>query len=381
MEKIKIIIADNRRDTRELIKTYLEKDRLIKVIGEAENGHKALELTLEMKPDILLVYYNMIEMDGFEVSEKVTTALSETSVIITSEKNDIDLIKKAMFHGAKDYFLTPFMGEAIIKTIRSIYDKDSQKRNVNTSHMPGSKKGKQSKIISIFSTKGGVGKSIIAVNTALALQRQTKEKVVIFDLDLQFGDVLLMVNKDPEYSVVDFINQCDEYTLENLKLFMHEYEGISILASPVNPEFAEYVTAEHVSQIIDLLKQEYTYIIIDNPNNFDAVTLAALDVSENILLVTTMDIVSIKNVKIGLGIMNSLGYGDDKVKLVVNKANEKFGIKLKDLKSVFEKKINQIIVEDVKTVVTSINKGKPFILSFSGSKISRCVLKLVEQLK
>ncbi len=382
MDKIKILIADNRRDTRELIKTYLSKDRLIKVIGEAENGKKALELSMELKPDILLIYYNMIEIDGYEVTEKVTSELRDTVVIMTSENDDISLVKKAMFHGAKEYVVTPFLQDTLVETIRSVYEKEFLKKaNHEVINSKGTHNDNKCKIISVFSTKGGVGKSTIAINTALALTKQTQEKVAIMDLDLQFGDVLLMVNKEPVTSIIDFINQCDEYTLDNLKLFMHDYKGVSILASPVSPEFAEYISEEHIVEIINLLKQEFRYIVIDNPNNFDETTLSALDASDTILLISTMDIVSIKNVKVGMGVLNSIGYNDEKVKLVINKANEKFGIKLKDLKTVFDKNICQVIIEDVKTVVTSINKGTPLVLGFSSSKISKCIYKLAEQLK
>lgn len=381
LNKIKVLVADNRRDTRELIKTYLEKDRFIKVVGEAENGWQTLELTLQLKPDILLVYYNMNEVDGYEITEKVVSKLEHTIVIITSEKNDIDLVKKAMFHGAKEYIATPFVSETLINTIRLLYDKECVKNDSTKNNSQHTDINISSKVMSIFSTKGGVGKSTLAVNTALALYKKTKEKVAILDLDLQFGDVLLMVNKDPKDSIVDFIEKSDEYTLENLKLFMKDYDGISILPSPISPEYAEYVSQEHVTQIIKLLKQEYKYVIIDNPNSFDEVTLTALDASDTILMVTNMDIVSIKNVKLGLKIMDSLGYTEDKVKLVINKANPKFGIKLKDLKTVFEKKVTQVINEDIKTVVTSINKGIPFVSSFANSKISKTVYQLADQIK
>lgn len=379
MNKIKVVIADNRRDTRQLIKAYTEKDRFIKVIGEAENGPKALEMVMLLKPDILIIYYNMIEMDGYEVTEKITSELENTYVIMTSEKENVDLIKKAMFHGAKEYIITPFSPEVLNTTVRTVYEKESNKRS-NLNQSPNADIV-QSKVLSIFSTKGGVGKTTLAINTAVALYKKTREKIAIIDLDLQFGDVLLMVNKEPTETISDFINQCDEYSLENLKLFLHNYQGISILASPVSPEYAEYITEEHVNQIINLLRKEYKYIIIDNPNSFDDVTLAALDASDAILMITTMDIVSVKNVKIGLNVMKSLGYTDEKVNLVINKANQKHGIKLKDLKTVFDEKIVQVIVEDIKTVVTSINRGKPFVFSFSKTKVSRCIYKLVEQLK
>ncbi len=380
MNKIKILIADNRRDTRELIKTYLSKDRTIKVIGEAENGKRALELSLQLKPDILLIYYNMIEMDSFEVIEKVTSESDHTIVIMTSEKEDVHLIKKAMVHGAKEYIKTPFVQETLIDTIRTVYEKEFIKKEKYNQVDLERTKNTKCKIISVFSTKGGVGKSTIAINTALKLHKEINKKVAVIDLDLQFGDILLMVDKEPVTSIVDFINQSDEYTLDNLKLFMQDFQGISILSSPVSPELAEYITEEHIKEIIDLLKQAYDYIIIDNPNSFDEVTLTALDVSDTILFVTTMDIVSIKNVKVGLGIMKSLGYTDEKVNLVINKANEKFGIKLKDIYSIFDRPVGQVIVEDIKTVVTSINKGTPFVLSSGRNKISKCITKLAKQL-
>lgn len=384
-DKIRILIADNRRDTRELIKTYLEKDRFIQVIGEAESGQKALDVSLVMKPDILLIYYSMSEMDGYEVTERITAESKDTIVIITSEKNDVNLIKKAMSSGAKEFLITPFYPESLISTIKTLYKKEAAKKNTNNmQQVKLNKENKnkiESKVLSVFSTKGGVGKTSVAVNTAIALHKKTKQKVAVIDLDLQFGDALLMLNKEPVNSIVDFIDRCDDYTVENLKLYMHDLGGVFILDSPISPEYAEYVTQENVVQIIELLKQEFKYIIIDNSNNFDEITLTALDHSDVILLISTMDIVSVKNVKIGIKVMDSLGYPEDKVKLIINKSNGRYGIKLKDLKYVFEKNISQIIVEDVKSAVTSINRGTPFVQAFSSAKISRCVFKLVDQIR
>lgn len=376
-QRIKVLVADNRSDTRDLIKFFLSKDKTFRVIGEAENGGDAIDFCMDLKPDVLLIYYNISLINGFNVTETVTAELKDTIVIMYSEKDDVELVKKAMFHGAREFLITPLSQKLLNDTIKTIYNKEACKRPP----APIQEGNLNARMISVFSTKGGVGKTTIATNIAVGLYKKTNAKIIIIDLDLQFGDVLLMMNKEPSSTIIDFIENCDEYNYENLKEYLHDFEGVDILSSPSSPEFAEFISPEHINQIIEIVKNEYQYIIFDHPNSFTDTSLVALDASDTILLVSTMDVVSIKNVKVGLEVMKSLNYPSDKVKLVINKGNDSFGVKYKDLKVAFGKKITQIIVEDTKTVVTSINRGIPFILEKKLNKITMCLNRLIDQIK
>jgi pilus assembly protein CpaE len=218
------------------------------------------------------------------------------------------------------------------------------------------------RLISVFSTKGGAGKTTIALNLAVDIVKKSDKRVALVDLDLQFGDIAIMANLEPEKTIADLMEETSDIDQAIIHGFMIEYmPNLMILPSPPSPEYAEYVSGETMRNVLELLRQSYDYVIIDTASNFSDVTLSALDSSDEILMVSPMDIVSVKNVKIGLEIMKSLEYPDEKVKILVNMANSKLGISYSDLERIFEKKISYMIPEGKKSLTKAVNKGEPHI--------------------
>lgn len=376
--KITVIIVDDIQETRNNIRTLLQFDSRIEVIGEAENGQEAVDLAGKLTPDVMLMDVNMPVKDGIKATEEISVSQPETSVIIVSVQGEQEYLRKAMAAGARDFITKPFSGDDLINTIIRVYELE-QKRKEKAS--PKTHEEVKTNIITVFSTKGGVGKTTIATNVAVALAREKKAKVAILDLDLLFGNVGVFLNVPMKNTIVDLVKEANDFDAKLVEEYMAtHYSGVKILLAPLKPEYAEFITSVHIEKIIKCLKDNYHYIIIDTPNNLNEVTLTSLDLADKILFVTSLDLPTIKNTKDGLEVMESLHYSKGKLNVIVNKANEQFGIKNKDFEDTVKYPIWAEVPDDAPTVVTSINKGFPFVLTRAEAKVAKSILDIVEGL-
>ncbi|MGV8984643.1 response regulator [Clostridium sp.] len=381
MSKIKILIADDIEETRNVIKKILTLENdFFEIIGEASNGEEVLKLIPKVKPDIVLMDINMPVLNGLEATEKITNQFPSVTVIIMSVQAESEYLKKAMFHGAKEYIIKPFNYEVLVNTILTTYEKYKDK-SVNFSSLEESHH--TAKIVTFFSSKGGVGKSILALNSAVALSRVYHKKTLLIDLDLQFGDISMLVNHYAEKTILNVIEDGELDSYENIKPYLYEFnENLHILFAPNEPEAAEYIGKDSIEKIMKILKKQYDVIIIDTGINFNDSTLYILDLSEIVLFVTTMEIVALKNTKLGLGIMNSLGYDKNKVKLIINNFTTKYGISKVEVEGSFRDGIFAMIPEEQNTVSASVNKGKPFCdcPKYDKLKIGKAIAMMCKEL-
>ena len=175
-------------------------------------------------------------------------------------------------------------------------------------------------MITVFSPKGGVGKSTMATGLAGAYAGPLKRHTLLIDLDLQFGDVGIMMGIDPTQTIVDLVTTTGELDPDKLGGYVvHHPSGVDVLAAPLRPEDAELVTEDRIGQLVDVAKAAYDIVVLDTPPHFDATTLAALDRSDRLVLLTTMDIPTVKNAKLALQTLNLLQYPRERIALVVNR--------------------------------------------------------------
>ncbi len=375
MEKIKLVIVDDSYETRNNLRQLLSFDKRFEVIGEAENGEEAIYIVKESKPDIVLMDLNMPVIDGIRATEEITLNVPETTVIIMSVQGETEYVRKAMTAGARDYLCKPFNVDELSDTIVKTYNLESKRRERVAA--PRAQEDIKSNVFTVFSTKGGVGKTTIASNLAVSLARSTKKKVALVDLDLQFGDIAIMLNVSAKNTISDLVKEFGQLDKNLLEEYMvTHFSGVKVLPAPVKPEYAEYITGNHVERIINTLRESFNYIIVDTSASFHESVLAALDMSDRILLVSTLDLPTIKNIKAGLDVMDTLHYPVEKIHIVLNKASEQYGIKYKDFESTLHKAIWSYVPEDNQTVVTSANKGFPFVMTRSETKVAKAVMEI-----
>ncbi len=378
--KVNVLIADQNEKDIENIRVALSHEERIRIVGECSEGISTVKLAKNVKPDVVLMDINMPGIKNVTPTEILTATIPNVLVIVTFDKGGKKNLKKAMSDGARDYIVKPAAADVYIDTILDLYEKDLKRREV----LYGRKQHEEDikpKIISIFSTKGGVGKSTIATNIATAIAQKTEERVALVDFDLQFGDVSVMLNLYPERTVMELVKDIQSLDKELLEDYMMLHNsGVRVLPAPSRPEYAEFVTGGNIQRILRTLKESYKYIVVDMAPAFDDVNLAALDLSDSIMLLTTLDLPTIKNVKSGLHVMKTLNYRDDKISLILNRYHRNFGINVSDLEKTTEKKISHIVPEDSRTIIDAVNKGKPFVLNNPGSSVTKSIYNIVDEI-
>lgn len=381
MKQIEIVIVDDAKDTRETICRLLEFEEDIKVIGEGCTGTEAIQLVEKLHPDMVLMDISMPDMDGIRATELITLRSPQTSVIMISFQNEIEYMKKAMMAGAREYMVKPFSPSELINTIKEVHEIDSQKKEAADSSTLGITFNSKTEadIISFFSTKGGSGKTSLAVNTAVALADLKKWRVLLLDLNLQFGDVASFFNIVPKKTIADLTQAKAEEFDDMRQYFITHSSGVRVLSAPTRPEYAELVSSENIQNILKECQKHYDFIICDNSNSFDDISLVSLDLAKEIWLVMGMDIPSIKNSKLSIEVLESLNYSS-KIKMILNRFDKKIGINIKDLQNSINRPIGFSIPNEEYSMVHALNKGIPYIEAYPRGKAASSIRSMARHL-
>ncbi len=376
MNKIPVMIVDDIAATREDIKRLLYFEEDIIVVGEAQDGDEAVDMVQTVNPEVILMDINMPRMDGIKASEIITEINPNLSIVIISIQSEKEYLRKAMSAGARDYLVKPFSGEELAQTIRRAAG-FSKKRHLN---LVGGKNSslnirKKGKIISLFSTKGGVGKTTIACNLAVSLAQDTGTKLALIDIDLHGGDVSVLLNI-PAKGGLDEIVQEENYSDPSmLETYLNPHmSGIRVLTAPSSPEKGDLITAVHTEEIIKALQSSYDYVVIDTSASLNDITLNCLEISDMILVIADQDLPTLRHAKVNLEVLEKLGLSE-KAKLVINRFR-KDATKIQELEKHISCNLWHMIPNDINTVTASINKGKPFILSKSSAEVSISLNKM-----
>lgn len=379
-KEIRVLIVDDVPETCENIRCLLHFDPGIEVVGEARDGEEAVEKAEKLRPDVILMDINMPVLDGIAATEAISCRAPGSSIIIMSVQDEQEYLRQAMVAGAREYIIKPFTSDQLTSAVYRVYELE-QKRRFHVQNFISSEEDRpRGQVISVFSTKGGVGKTTLAVNLGVCLAQDFGFSVAIVDLDLQFGDVAVLLNLTPRQTISDLaadFNQLDEELLE--ASLMRHSSGLCVLAAPLRPEYAELVSSHLVEKVIKLLSNRYDYILVDTPGLFTDPSMVALDYAHQILMVLSLDLPTLKNVKLGLGVLDSLHH-KDKVKVVLNRSNLELGIGPGDVEKVLGLSLFAQIPSDGRIVVGAVNKGRPFITSHPQSRVAESLRHLACEL-
>ena len=234
-------------------------------------------------------------------------------------------------------------------------------------------------VTSIFSPKGGVGKSVMAVNLAAALVRRSSEPVVILDLDLQFGDVAVMLRLQPRHTFTDAISAGDllDETLLRSFLARHEKSGVYVLAAPTSPSEADQVDPAAMLRVLDLLRDMFGHVVVDTPPHLSEVVLQAVAASDAVAFVVGMDVPSVKNARLGLQAFELLQLPLGKMLLLLNRADSKVHLADHDIEKVLEMKVDLAFPSEA-IVPQSVNQGVPALLEYPRSRFAGQIHQLAD---
>jgi pilus assembly protein CpaE len=391
-EKIRVLIVDDVAETRENIRKLLTFESDIDVVAAARTGREAIQLAQESNPDVVLMDINMPDMDGIAATEIIRQKMPYVQVVILSVQGDQNYMRKAMLVGARDFLTKPPMPDELVAAIRRSGKMSREERAKSTTTYPVAATGGikpatgrldlLGKIIMFYSPKGGTGCTTLAVNLAVALKND-ETQVVAVDANLQFGDVAIFLNEQGKNTVLDLTPRAEELDPEIVENVMikHALSGIQILASPSRPEHGEKVNSEQFTKVLRYLRQMYAYVVVDTSTYLNDITLSVLDVADVIVLVTTQDIPSIKNDRLFLDLLVTLGIQTNKVAFVMNKYDKRIAITPEKIGENLKQEVLAVIPLDERTVIPAVNRGVPFMLDNKTQPAARGIYTLAEALR
>jgi pilus assembly protein CpaE len=391
-EKIRVMIVDDVSETRENVRKLLQFESDVEVVGVARTGKEAIQLSQDLNPDVVLMDINMPDMDGITATERIRGKQPAVQVVILSVQGDQNYMRRAMLAGARDFLTKPPMGDELISAIRraGTMAQTERSKSVQVQVAPiagntaalmgyGVPKGK---IVTIYSPKGGTGCTTLAVNLALTLNNEDT-RVALVDGNLQFGDVAVFINEQGKNTIIDLAPRAEELDPEIVEEVMlkHASSGLHVLAAPSRPEYAEKVSSGQFAKVLEYLRQIYAYVIVDTPTLLTDSTLSAIDVSDLIILVTTQDIPSIKNCRLFLDLLQTLGIERDRILFVMNRYDKRINITPDRVTENLKQEVAAVIPLDEQTVTKAVNRGVPFVLESKNQPASRGVFSLAESIR
>ena len=342
-------------------------------------------MAASVKPDVVLMDINMPGMDGITATEKLAAEVPTAAVIMMSVQGEADYLRRSMLAGAREFLVKPFSSDELTASIRQVWSREKDKQSryapvVAPAETSRNGTGDPASVVAVFSPKGGVGRTTIAVNLAVAAAQDGK-RVALVDSSFQFGDVGVLLNLNPRNkSMADLAGELqagEQY--ESLDSFLVAHSsGVRVLLAPPTPEQAELVNPTAVKQVLQALRNENDLVVVDCPSNFNETTLAVLDEADLILTLLTLEITSVKNMRLFLEVCEQLGYGPEKIRLVLNRADSTLGIRVADVEHSIGRKVDHTIVSDGRSVVYALNRGVPFFLSNREAQVSQDIERLAK---
>jgi pilus assembly protein CpaE len=318
--------------------------------------------------------------DGLGEVEKLSRPRPEVGAVLVVEELSTQTLQAALRSGVKDVALANEPGQ-LLEAVNRVVETINVLPVRTTPTSPSAAGAEQGRVITVFSTKGGAGKSVVASNLAILLARKTDKPVVLVDADLQFGDVAVMLKLTPQHTIVDAVgsmHRLDPQLMQSL-LVKHDPSGVYVLPAPLEPAFADQVSAGDLAKIVQMLQTFAGYVVIDTPAQFNDVVLNLLEVSDDILLIAGMDIPNIKNVKLGLQTLRLLNTPMSKIKLVLNRANSKVKLDVSEVERALAVKADCLVPSDI-VVPQSVNKGVPAVLDAPKSGVAKSLAQLADLL-
>jgi pilus assembly protein CpaE len=291
-------------------------------------------------------------------------------VILLASGESSALLEEALEADVADVLLLPQMTDNLIFAIR--------KASHTGGRRPSASHAKRGRIVTVFSPKGGTGKTVIATNTAASAAKDEGKRALLVDLDLQFGDAAIMLGIEPEKTIYDLVVAPGELDTEKVAGYVTRHpSGLDVLPAPLRPEDAELVTETKLAQLLEVARESYDVIVVDTSPFFHGPMLATLDRTDELLLVCSLDVPTLKNVRLALQTLDLLSFPKERIKLVLNRANSKVGMKPGEVEGALETKVRFEIPSD-RAVPISVNRGNPAVLADARAEFSRAVREMAK---
>jgi pilus assembly protein CpaE len=340
------------------IRAALAADGRGQLLAGGNDTEQLHEEIVRLKPTAAIIALAGNSEQAIKFIKRLNSESPRTALISAARDASPDLILQSLRAGAREFLRLPISQDEL----RTVLDRVAE---FSAGQVDAPKK--KGRMIAVFSSKGGCGTSFIATNLAAA----TAARTVLVDLNLQAGDLPLFLGVDPKYSFADMAENRTRLDDALIKSFTTPYSArLSLLAAPKEADLADEIEPEHVFEVLQRLRESYDYVVLDPQHTFDSITLAALDQSDEIVLVLTLDIPAIRSTQRALEIFDKLGYPRKKIRIVVNRWSKQIDLDLRQVEKFLGEPVIGFVPSDYQTAVTSINLGRPLVQSEPNSKIA-----------
>jgi pilus assembly protein CpaE len=346
------------------IRTALAGDSRARLLAGGNDAEQVYEEILRLKPASAIITIGANAEQAIALIKRLGVECPSTAFISAGHDTSPDLILRSLRAGARDFLRLPI----IVDELKTVLDRTAEFCAVQVA--APKKKGR---MIAVFSSKGGCGTSFIATNLAAT----TSAPTVLVDLNLQAGDLPLFLGVDPKYSIADMAENRSRLDAPLINSLVTPYSAhLSLLAAPREADSADDIEPEHIFEVLERLRESFDYVVLDPQHTFDAITLQALDQSDEIVLVLTLDIPAIRSTQRALEIFDRLGYPRKKIRIVVNRWSKQIDLDLRQVEKFLGEPVAGFITSDYQTAVESINLGRPLVQSETNSKIAQEIKRI-----
>ena len=346
------IIISEHSSTIELLKLYINEFEKFSFLAGTSDISKAYEAVRELEgKTLVIVDVSDYQEQKLNFVSKITSEFKNCRVLVLSDKPDVDLVIRAMRIGASDFISMPLIKTEFMDVLDKVYCD-------LTNSAP---KKSKCRVLTVYSNKGGVGKTSIATNLALELAKITKENVALIDLNFQMGDVTTFLDLKPSFNISYMLQNLDKINEDFLLSTLEKYKDTSlyVLADPPYFKQVDDISSKDIQKLFDILRDTFSYVVVDTSGSFEARAMNALENSDLIFLVTIVNLPALRNCQRCLELFEKLGFDNDKVQVLINRYMENDEIKAEDVEEVLGRKLYWKIPNNYFTMMSAINKGVP----------------------
>ncbi len=362
MSRFKVLAVASDENMRFELRKALSGNDNIALVGFAAADDTLITKITGYAPHVVLLVKSRDTVGILEYARLIYQTYPGCALILLSDEVSLESVDQAMDAGIRKVVHTDNLASlSAVVTQAAILEQGR-----------GGEIRKETRVISVYGTKGGSGKTNLAVNLAAAFALN-KNRTAFIDLCLIYGDASVYLDLSTKDTIAELVQERSDFTIDDIKSFTLQHaSGINAICSPARPESADYVSPRHVEKLINLMRPYYDYIVIDLPADFSECTLAALENSDDILIVTRPDISGLRNTKIAVDVLNSLQQ-TDKIKIVIN-ADKKGLLTHKDFERVLELPVSFSIPEDKKNAGLSMQRGVPIVMGMARNPMARAII-------
>jgi pilus assembly protein CpaE len=372
LANIRLLLVEPDLNFRSDFKRQLQR-AAVDVVGEADYGTDAISLIHAQKPDAVAIAWQEPTVRAEQTLESVSRSFPSLAVIVYSDSAELASVRRAVQAGAHDYLTKPVETRDMLLSLNKAFERMERQRLSETGEAPAIRHGT---VISLFGAKGGIGKTTLATNLSVALAQLRKESVALMDIDTRFGDVAIVLDLKPTTNISETVPTIDELDRNSIRSYLTPHaSGISVLTAPVRPSEWRQVQPAHVERLIRLLEETHDFVVLDTPGFFTELVGTALDLSDLVLLVTTLDVSSIKDCAMAVDMLSSADFPMDRVKLVINHTNDFHKVDVKQLTEVTGLQVFWNVPFD-KEILRGGQVGMPLVMTRPNSKGARSLIDL-----